>query len=210
VLDEGPVIRLFTFRATRPAFDEILRDEMIPDLCALPGIIDCYSARQGPEELGPRVVATVWRTREAMSQVLGDDLDAGRFHPEYIDETTDRRVEVLPLAIERRFDASDSARILRILRGSVRPGEIPAYVEDVRGGVALDAARPDGPVSFYLALGPDAFITLSAWRSWPDIERATGGDVRRPRATSRPERLVEWDVQHFEIVSGLRLPSDSS
>jgi hypothetical protein len=203
VPDEGPVIRLFSFRAARPAFDEILRDEIVPDLWTLPGIVDCYSARQGPEELGPRVVASVWRTRAEMTGALGEDLDASRFHPEYLDETTDRRLEVMPLAIEQRYEAPEPARILRILRGSVKPGEIGAYVEDVRAGLNLDAARPDGPVSLYLAAAePDAFITLSAWRSWAHIERATGGDLRRPRSTSRPERLVEWDVSHFEIVSG--------
>ncbi len=199
-MDEGSVIRLFTFRAVRPAFDAILRDEILPDLRASPGLIDYYSARQGPDEIGPRVVASVWKTRPAMAGALGED--QGRFHPEYLAETTEQRLEILSLEIDERFATTEPAMILRILRGTVRSGEVAAYVDDVRAGVHIDAGRPDGPVSLYLALaGLDSFVTVSAWRSWADIEAATGGDVHRPRATRRPERLVDWDVDHFEIVS---------
>ena len=56
-------------------------------------------------------------------------------------------------------------------------------------------------MALYLATdGVDAFVTMSAWRSWHDIELATGGDIHRPRATRHPERLVAWDVEHFELV----------
>ena len=40
----------------------------------------------------------------------------------------------------------------------------------------------------------DTFLTVSAWASWDDVTRATGGDVHRPLATRKPERLVDWDV----------------
>lgn len=202
-MDDASVIRLFTFRAVRTAFDEILRTVIMPDLCAQTGIVDCYSARQGPDENGPRVVASIWRTQAAMTEALGEELGAGPFHPEYLDETSDRILEVFPLEVSQQFAAAESARILRILRGTVRPGEITAYFDDVQAGVQFDAARPDGPVCLHLgSAGPDAFITISAWRTWADIEFATGGDVRRPRATRHPERLVDWDVGHYEIVQG--------
>lgn len=202
-MDDGSVIRLFTFRPVRPAFDEILRDVIVPDLCMQPGITDCYSARQGPDEVGPRIVVSVWRTEAVMIEALGQELGAGAFHPEYLDETTDRSLEVMPLGIAERFDAPEPARILRILRGIVKPGEVADYVDDVRVGLHLDSSRPDGPVSLYLAYaGGDGFLTVSAWRTWADIELATGGDVHRPRATRQPERLVGWDVSHFEIVRG--------
>ena len=199
-MGEGSVIRLFTFRAARPAFDEILRDVIMPELWVQPGIMDCYSARQGPDEIGPRVVASVWESQSAMVAALGETLGS-TFHPEYLDETTDRVLEVVPLEIAERFEATEPARILRILRGIVASGEMAAYVDDVRTGMHIDVASSDGPVSLYLgSSGGDTFITVSAWRKWTDIELATGGDVHRPRATRRPERLIDWDVGHFEIV----------
>jgi hypothetical protein len=198
---EASVIRLFTFRAVRPAFDQILRDVIVPDLCIQAGIVDCYSARQGPDEIGPRIVASVWRSRSELVAALGEELEAGAFHPDYLDETTDRVLEVVPLEIAEHFEAGEPARILRILRGTVAAGEKAAYVEDVRTGMRIDVASSDGPVALYLASNEgDSFITVSAWRKWADIELATGGDVHRPRATRRPERLVDWDVSHFEIV----------
>ena len=64
--------------------------------------------------------------------------------------------------------------------------------------------RADGaaPTTIYLAeTGVDAFLTVSTWRTWDDVERATGGDVHRPLATRKPERLVGWDVEYYEIVA---------
>jgi hypothetical protein len=199
---QASVIRLFTFRAARPGFDGILRDVIVPELSVQPGIMDCYSARQGPDEIGPRVVASIWRNRSLMVAALGETLGSA-FHPEYLDDTTDRLLEVMPLEIAERFEAPEPARILRILRGTVAGGEMAAYVDDVRTGMHIDVASSDGPVALYLASnGGDSFITVSAWRKWADIELATGGNVQRPRATRRPERLVDWDVSHFEIVRG--------
>ena len=51
--------------------------------------------------------------------------------------------------------------------------------------------------------GVDAFLTVSTWCTWDDVERATGGDVHRPLATRKPERLVDWDVEYYEAVSEL-------
>ena len=171
----------------------------MPDLCAKPGLLDCYSGRQDPDG-GPRLVASVWRDRAAMVDALGLE-PGGPFHPEYLEETTDRVVDVLPLRIGERFPVDEPPRIVRVLRGCVKAGELDAYVDDVRAGVGWDAASERGPTSLYLAVGDgDDFVTMSAWRDWHDVELATGGDIHRPRATRRPERLVDWDVSHYEIV----------
>jgi hypothetical protein len=197
-VDDDAVIRLFKFRAVRPTFDELLRHELMPELSRMAGLTDCYSGRQGPD--GPRLVASIWRDRASMIAGLGEG-PGGPFHPEYMAETTDQEVDVLALRIRERFAVAEAPRILRVLRGRVKPGELDAYVDDVRAGVALDAASERGPTSLYLAVGEgEAFATVSAWREWHDIELATGGDIRRPRATRRPERLVDWDVSHYEIV----------
>jgi hypothetical protein len=200
---EGSILRLFTFRAVRPAFDEILRHELVPDLSALPGIVDCYSGRQGPEEIGPRIVASVWTDLEAMTTALGEGLGHGPFHPEHLDETADRVLEILPVRIGWRAstDGALVPTILRTLRGQVRSGGLDEYLVDVQDGVDADTAAGIGPVALYVAeTGPDGFITLSAWHDWPDVEQATGGDIHQPRATRHREHLLEWDVAHFEIV----------
>jgi len=197
-MDHGPVIRLFTFRPVRPAFDEILRRELIPELRSQPGILECYSGRQGPDELGPRIVATIWRDHAAMVAAVGETL--GVFRPDRLAETTDRVLEVMPLRICETF-ADGEPRILRVLRGRVRPGEMDQYEQDVRHGMALDIASATGPAALYLAQdAPDGFLTLSVWHDWRDIERATGGDVHQPRATRRPERLIDFEVDHYEMV----------
>jgi hypothetical protein len=192
------VIRVFSFQAARKGFDEILRTELVPDLLGKAGLRDWYVGRQGPDDAGPRVVATVWDRRESMIDALGEQL--GTFHPEYLDATVGQRLEVMELLIDWRSERED-VRILRLLRGQVREGELGAYVEDVERGVQLDASDGHGPAALYLAeSGRDAFVTVSAWRDWSDIEQATGGDVRHPLATRHPERLVAWDVQLFEVV----------
>jgi hypothetical protein len=207
---EGTVLRLFTFRAVRPAFDEILRHELVPDLVAQRGILDCYSGRQGPDEVGPRLVASVWTDAGTMTAALGEELGHGQFHPELLDETTDRVLEVLPIRIAARLEPGDGrvATILRMLWGRVVDMGLDEYLADVRSGTEADVRAGIGPVALYVAeSAPDAFITVSAWRDWADVERATGGDVHRPRATRHGEHLLDWDVAHFEIVQSMAGPS---
>jgi hypothetical protein len=196
---DGTLIRLFRFRSVRPAFDEMLRTDLIPDLCAQAGMLGCWSARQGPDELGPRVVVSIWEAASSAGATL--DPASDQFDRRYLDETTERTSELHPVRLFARFPVDGESRILRLFRGRVRPGELDAYEEDLRHGMAADASGPSGPTAICMAeTGPDDFLTVSAWRDWRDIEASTGGDVHRPRATRRPDRLVDWDVSHFEIV----------
>jgi hypothetical protein len=196
---EGTVIRLLRFRPVRPAFDEILRTHLIPDLCVQTGLLGCWSARQGPDELGPRVVVAVWAGGSSGGPTL--DPASDRFDQRYLDETTDWASELHPVRLYTRSPVDGESRILRLFRARVRPGELDAYEQEMRVGLELDASATSGPTAICVAeTGPDAFLTVSAWRDWRDIEAATGGDTRRPRATRRPDRLVDWEVSHFEIV----------
>ena len=198
-MDHGPVIRLFTFRPARPAFDEILRTELIPELCSQVGLVDCYSGRQGPDELGQRIVASIWRDRAAMVEAVSETL--GVFRPDRLEETTDRVLEIMPLRVAEKFALDGEPRILRVLRGRVRPGEMER----------LRAGRPsrDGPRHRERdgARGPVPRRGCARWL--PDHvglarlarhRAATGGDVHRPRATRQPERLVDFEVDHYEMV----------
>ena len=199
---EPPILRLFSFRPVQSAFDAVMRDVMVPDLRLFPGLLDLYLGRRGPDELGPRLIASVWSSRSAMIPAVGEHFDPPIFHPEYLDATTDRVLDVLPLAVSLRFERPGPARIMRALRGRIRPGERDAYIEEARIGTLADVAAGRGPIALHLATGPgdDDFVTLSVWESWSDIEAATGGDVERPIATRHPERIVDWDASHYELI----------
>ena len=116
-----PVIRVFSFRAARRGFDDTLRSVFVPDLMSRAGIVDCYVGRQGPDDEGPRIVATVWTSRGAMVDAVGEEL--GVFHPEHLDATTDQVLDILELRVDWH-PAGEPPRILRVLRGDVRPGEL--------------------------------------------------------------------------------------
>ena len=199
---EPPVLRLFSFRPVQAAFDAVLREVMVPDLRLIPELLELYMGRRGPDELGPRLIASVWSSRAAMVMAVGEDFDPPIFHPEYLDATADRVLEINPLAVSLRFERAAPPRIMRALRGRIRPGERPAYIEEARAGTLADVEAGRGPIALHLATGPgdDDFLTLSVWESWSDIEAATGGDIGRPIATRHPERIVDWDASHFEII----------
>jgi len=198
-MGDAAIIRIFRFRAARKGFDETIRTVLVPDLRRFPGLADVICGRQGPDELGPRILVTVWDSMDAMTDAVGDRL--GIFHPELMDHTTDRVLEFHPIRLGAGVH-DKSPRLLRVLRGTVRPGELRQYVDDVRDGVAEDTAVGTPPTTIYLAeTGSDRFLTVSAWCTWDDVERATGGDVHRPLATRKPERLLEWDVEYYEMVT---------
>jgi hypothetical protein len=61
---EGNVLRLFAFRPTRSdaAFDAILRDEVLPGLLALPGLVEAFVGRRTSEP-------APWPTRKRCSRI---------------------------------------------------------------------------------------------------------------------------------------------
>jgi hypothetical protein len=210
------VLRLFRFRPVRKGFDGVLRDALIPDLFAFPDLVDVYVGRHGPDEMGERLVASVWESRAAMMTAVGDDFDQPVFHPEYLDETTDRGLEVHPLAETFRFEDAligprPATGILRLAHGQVRPGELERYRDDVRLGTIADAEAGHGPLALYLAIEPpDRFVTLSVWSSWSALEVATGGNVNRPIATRHAERIHVWEAVHYELLPNMTHPAPAA
>lgn len=199
--DRPMIVRLFRCRPVRVEFDAILRETMIPDLLRLDGVVDVHVGRHGPDSIGDRIVASIWESEAAMLTAMGPDVETSHFHPEHLQETTDRTVEVLALAIAVRSERSEQGRVLRLVRGQVRPGELDAYIEDARAGTLRDAATQQGPLALYLAPLPrDRFVTLSIWTDWASIEASTGAGTRAPGATRHAERIAELDVAHYEVV----------
>jgi len=192
------VVRVFRFRTVRPGFDTILRGEMMPELREMAGLDDVFFGRQGPDDVGPRIVVSIWSSSEAMVAGVSDRL--GVFHPEHLAATSDHVLEMFEQRIGDRT-AGPPPTILRTFRGIVRPGELDAYVDDVLEGVELDRRNEVGPTAIYLGTADEAaFITSSAWRDWDDVARSTGGSIHQPNATRQPERLVSWSIEHYEIV----------
>jgi heme-degrading monooxygenase HmoA len=200
-LNDRPVIRLFRFRPARVEFDQVLRTVMLPDLRRIDGLLDVHVGRHGPDQLGDRIVATVWTDRGAMVAGIGPSLAESTFHTERMSDTTEHHFEVLELDVSLRFDGGAPSTLLRLFHGRVKPGELEAYIAEARAGTLADAESGRGPSALYLAADPpDRFVTLSLWPDWIAIERATGGDVRRPISTKDSSRIVEMDVVHYEVV----------
>lgn len=203
----GPqVLRLFRFQPVRKGFDAVLRDVLVPDLLAFPDLVDAYVGRHGPDEMGERLIASVWESRSTMAAAVGETFDPPIFHPEHLAATTDRVLEIHELDVTLRFEDAPADRqpatgIMRLAHGQVRPGELANYRDDVRGGTLSDVEAGYGPLALYLAVGPpDRFMTLSVWSSWSLLETATGGDVRRPIATRHRERIRAFEAVHYEVL----------
>jgi hypothetical protein len=178
---------------------------MVPDLLTRYGASDVYVGRQGPDELGPRIVAAVWTSLDAMTHSVIETFDELAFYAGYLDETVDREMSALPLALWFRFERPEPPGVLRLVNGTVRPGELDSYIEDVRYGTLADEAGGRGPMALYLARhSDDTFVTLSVWNGWATIETATGGTIDRPIATRHAERLTDWSATHFEVLPNLR------
>lgn len=198
----APVIRVIRFRCLRPGFDASLRSELIPGLRTKQGLLGVAAGRHGPDELGWRLVASVWASDAARTAALRDGASpfACLSDPAAVAdvEFEDLTVRVL---VENGSDGAPG--IIRELRGHIRPGELDAYIEEARNGTIADRESGGGPLALYLGTSgskPDEFLTVSTWADWSAIERATGGDIRRPLATRHPERIVGFGVTHYEAI----------
>ena len=198
-----PALRVVRFRCVRPGLDAALRSELIPSLRLVPGHMGAVAGRQGPDELGSRLLASVWTSADALAAAFAPEMGA---LPGLSDPAAAADLETEDLAVQVLFESQPAAApgIVRALHGRVRPGQLAAYIEDARRGMQEDVEAGRGPVSFYLATphsGTDEFLTVSAWSEWGAIERATGGNIQRPLVTRHPDRIVAFDVVHYEAIS---------
>lgn len=199
------VLRVVTFDPDghESSIDAALRERCLPALLSSDQVFDAWIGRQSSRTSQTRVVASTWTTPPdapapdvafvtRMAAIVGDD------RPTVV---AIEREETLELAVCERFERSEPARILRLFRGRVRPGELDPYVADARAGMLADAIVNDGLVAFALGADqPDSFVTVSVWTGWASIELATGGNTRRPIATRNSVRLSGFEVEHFELL----------
>lgn len=196
----APVIRILRLRPARVGFDGVLRAAM-PALRASAGLLDIAAGRHGPDELGPRIVASVWVSSEVMAAAVRSQ--PGSVALAAPPDALDASVESLALDVVFEAEPPRTPRLVRAFAGQVRPGTLAAYIDAARAGTLIDDAAGRGPCALYLAglpADPDRFVTISTWSDWAAIEAATGGDIRRPTATRHSERLVAWEATHFESL----------
>jgi hypothetical protein len=211
-VDEPLVLRLFCFHPAESAsaFDSTLRTEILPELEGLPGLVDGFVGRRGPDQAGERVIVSVWESATAMRSSLDETQPAPRSLPRLVSAIADSRLDVMPVAVSLRFERAEPPKVLRIFRGTLADG-LDEYVEDVRTGAMADGATELGPNALYLGLQPPVgFVTVSAWPQWASIEASTGSDVRHPIATRHSDRIVEYRADHFEILAPLRAQPSAS
>jgi hypothetical protein len=201
--DEATVLRLFTFRTagSTPAFDVVLRDDVLPRIRASRGFVDAYAGRHGTAETGDRVIAEVWASRPDMDAALGAAGEESLLGRDHLDQVRAPQLDVVDIEFGVREERRELPRVLRVFRGQTTAGELRSYIADVRSGAMRDVAAIDGLVSLYLACRePDRFITVSAWTDWDSIALATGADVQRPAATRNVGRIRHAAATHYEIL----------
>ena len=199
---EATVMRLLTFR---PGGDDSVVDSVLRSALAASGVesmsVGTYVGRRGPDEEGQHVVVSLWPSREAMLAALGAEAEVRPCGWEATVGFSDARLEILPLALSLSFETNQPSRIVRVYRGTTKPGEFDAYVEDVRSDTVADAAADRGPHALHLAVeAPRSFVTVSVWSEWSQIEAAEGGSIRRPIATKHEHRLEAGTAVHYELL----------
>jgi hypothetical protein len=199
---EPAVLRVLRFRPLEREFDATLRDEILPVVTRVPGLIDLYAGRQGPDQLGPRVVVSCWSSLATMASVVGRSIDDPAMPAAYRARIADPELTVLPVAITVRDPVARPPVVLRVTRGRAKPGQLDRYIEEARDGVIEDISSGHGPLALHLAADPPlGFVTCSIWPDWASIEVATGGQRDRPISTRHRERLDEWTVHHYEVLA---------
>ena len=128
------ILRLTRFDAAGAGFDTALRDRLAPVIGDVPGLHAVIGGRMGPGQDGPRLVATVWTSREAMEAAIGAGSMIPASDPAVVPGSSGGPTDVLPIALQ--LDAAVDARIalIRVVRGVTRPGELDAYLDDARVG----------------------------------------------------------------------------
>lgn len=193
------VLRVVVFRSEGQAapVDNLLRDAIVPRLLEVDGVVDAWIGRQGAPDDRFRVLVSTWQAEPDpepadLAVIRGA---TGAVSPVVV------TVDQLELAVHARFERSEPARVLRIFRGIVRPGELGPYVDEARAGMTADSEVNDGLIAFDLgARPPDEFVTASAWTGWAAIEGATGGNTRQPFATRNRARLASFAIDHYEAL----------
>jgi len=203
VIDDRSIVRLSVFRPVGDAsvVDATLRDEVLPRLDGLDGLVGAWIGRRGADQGHERRLVSVWRSRDDLTTAMGDAVVTPEFDRDHGRDIVAGACETLPLAICLEFDRPGVPQVLRIFRGEVRDDELDHYVDEAKTGTLSDASTPTGPLALFLGVDPPRrFVTVSVWTDWAAIEATTGGNIHQPVATRHPERLSSGTADHYEIL----------
>lgn len=194
------VVRVVTFRTTRPAFDADLRGSILPAIRRRSGAIGVFAGRQGPDEVGVRLLVSLWATSDAGGEAATtDDLDASSGS---LAGTTDLRSQVLPVLYRHLARPPLATGILRLARGRLADIDVGTFAQTLSGHMAALRTGGAGPADILMAdAGADSFVMLSTWPDWAAIEAATGASISAPLGTKRFAELSEFEVDHFELLT---------
>jgi hypothetical protein len=207
---EASAIRLLTFRSETagPVLDVALRDEVVPALDAMRGVVDIHAGRHVASAAGARILVTTWATRAAMAAALGAG-EVDLLLRDHADAIEDERTETFDLAFGLRLDRDLPANILRIVRGTTGAGELAAYVEERHARGLRDAQTYEGMLAVYVGIEPPtSFVTVSVWADWASIERSTGATVHNPGGAGTAG--LEASATHYEILPPAAPSADRS
>lgn len=195
------VVRMSSFRTRRPAFDAALRASVIPDLGVQPGVMHVLAGRQGPDEVGARLLISVWSSTASMAAAgaqIGDTQAA-------LPDTTDHQLETFPVVLRVADPEPLSSGVLRVARATVEEGHsVRDYAAIVDRDLAALRASGSGPRSVVIAATDEhAIVMVSTWPDWTAIEAATGASVSEPLRTKRQAGLVDFRADHWELLADL-------
>jgi hypothetical protein len=180
--------------------DALIRRRGIAAISALPGVVEVYAGRRGPDQNGERVIASVWAANGSDSGATQRErleFDLAGLEPSVQCVST----EVVPLLLALRYPTDAVPRVLRVFRGEIRDGRVDEYLDAARDGADRDAHLPEGPNALYLAMtGQSSFLTVSIWPSWAAIQERTGSDMHHPVSTQHRELLKSGSAFHYEIL----------
>jgi hypothetical protein len=197
------IVRLSQFRTARPGFDAVLRESVLPELRGHAGVLRVFAGRQGPDEIGLRILVSVWEAEEALNRAFSGNPVA---EPAVLDETSARHVEILPVVVSSIGEASvggatSSTGILRVGRATLRDGELESYAKLVTRDLEAGADGGAAPRAVLLAgWGERGFLMVSTWPDWASIEAATGASVADPLRTKRLAGLEGFHADHYELL----------
>jgi len=181
--------------------DVALRDDVVPYLDSTRGLVDVHAGRHVSSEAGDRILVTTWTTHSAMAAALGTSGDVELLLADHADDVLDARIEALELAFGVRLDRHEPARVLRVVRGTVRDGDLEAYVEEHHERVLRDVRMFDGMLAVHVGVErPVSFVTVSVWADWASIELATGATVQHPAGGREASGMLTAEATYYEIL----------
>lgn len=201
-MHEAAFVRVARFRTTRPAFDAALRGSLLPAIRRHPGVVGVFAGRQGPEEVGTRLLVSLWSSEEAMVGAPGlEGPEVAVDGP--LAETVEWELKILPVLFAHLARPALSSGILRLSDGRLAELDLASYAAMLSEHLAALRADAAGPVDSVMAGEGDRFVMLSTWPRWSDIEAATGASISEPLRTKRLAALRAFEVGHYELLTSL-------